>query len=183
MGVAPLAGKPGTDKVKVLSIRQFTGLLLLGLLISHGCSPPPETGSQSTGSQSPQATAPASPIHTLSLADYPPAGVPYYIESGDFWLVHTAAGRLLAFAPVSPEYAEQIAVDECRFAWSRPVQRFVDPCSGDEWELDGRLNLAHSTEMWSSRDLDQYAVTAEDDLIYVHPGQRKPGASRAGSPP
>ncbi len=38
----------------------------------------------------------------LQFADYPPSDMPYYIENGDFWLVHTAAGQLFAFVPVSP---------------------------------------------------------------------------------
>jgi len=48
------------------------------------------------------------------------------------------------------------------------VGRFVDPCSGDEWELDGALNLAHSTERWSNRNLDRYAITVHDGAITVH---------------
>lgn len=118
----------------------------------------------------------------LPLADYPPSDTPYYMKGSDFWLVHTPAGRLLAFAPVSPTYKEGVSVDECRFVWSEPVQRFIDPCSGDDWELDGRLNLVHSTELWSTRDLNQYAITVEDGVIYVHLNQKKLGAMRVGSP-
>lgn len=105
---------------------------------------------------------------TLSIDDYPPSDTPYLIESQVFWLVHTPAGELFAFVPVAPEYAAHISVDECRYDWSSSNDRFIDPCSGDEWELDGRLNLRHSTELWSNRDLDQYAVSVEDDLITVH---------------
>jgi hypothetical protein len=134
------------------------------------------------GSQAPQATEVMFVTPALPLADYPPADTPYYVEGNDFWLVHTPEGRLLAFAPVSPEYAEHVSVDECRFAWVESNQRFTDPCSGDEWELDGRLNLVHSTELWSTRDLNQYAITIEDGVIYVHLNQKKPGALRVGSP-
>lgn len=42
--------------------------------------------------------------------------------------------------------------------------------------LDGRLNLVHSTELWSSRDLDRYATTVEDGVITVHLGQTTLGA-------
>lgn len=42
--------------------------------------------------------------------------------------------------------------------------------------LDGRLNLVHSTELWSSRDLDWYATTVEDGVITVHLGQTTLGA-------
>ena len=91
----------------------------------------------------------------LSLADYPPSDTPYLMEQGDFWLVHTPEGQLMAFSPLSPEYAGRVAVEECEFAWVEANQRFADPCSGDEWELNGRLNLEHSNELWSNRDLDQ----------------------------
>jgi hypothetical protein len=103
----------------------------------------------------------------LPLAGYAPGGAPYRSESGDFWLVHTEAGRLFAFVPFAPEYKSTVGVEECPYTWSEPAGRFVDPCSGDEWELDGRLNLAHSTELWSHRDLDRYATTVEEEMIIV----------------
>lgn len=107
------------------------------------------------------------PPPTLSLTDYPPDSTPTYIENGDFWLVHTPEGQLFAFAPVSPDYADAVTVDECRFDWVESVGRFVDPCSGDEWDLNGRLNREHSTELWSHRDLDQYAIVIQDGKIFV----------------
>lgn len=126
-----------------------------------------------------RATAVSPPIAppVLSLADYPPAEIPYLVENGDFWLVHTPEEQLFAFAPVAPEYADHIDVDECRFAWTEAVGRFVDPCSGDEWELNGRLNREHSTELWSSRDLDQYAVSVQDGTIFVQLDRLIPGLS------
>ncbi len=94
------------------------------------------------------------PLQSLMLLpdDYPPSATPYWIEEGDFWLAHMPEGQLFAFAPLSPPYAEEIEVDECRYTWDESAQRFIDPCSGDEWELDGRLNLEQSTELWSKRD-------------------------------
>lgn len=100
-------------------------------------------------------------------ADYPPSATPYWIAEGDFWLVHTPAGKLFAFAPQSPSYTETVDVVECRYTWSEPAQRFIDPCSGDEWELNGALNLEHSTELWSNRDLDQFYVSRLEDFIAV----------------
>jgi hypothetical protein len=104
----------------------------------------------------------------LPLKDYPPADTPYYVEAGDFWLVHNPDGELLAFVPTSPAYREDVPVGACRFTWDDAVRRFVDPCSGDEWELDGTLNLVHSTERWSNRDLDQYAITVGEVTVTVH---------------
>ncbi len=103
----------------------------------------------------------------LTLVDYPPSDTPYHIEDGDLWLVHTPEGQLFSFAPIAPTYAEHIDVDECRYTWSTPQHRFIDPCSGDEWELNGALNLEHSTEMWSNRDLDQYGLSIQDGKIFV----------------
>ncbi|MCA9929999.1 MAG: hypothetical protein KC419_16055 [Anaerolineales bacterium] len=110
---------------------------------------------------------PLAPPPVLTLADYPPNHTPYYIDHGDFWLVHTPAGQLIAFAPESPDYADHITGDECRFIWTEAVQRFVDPCSGDEWELNSRLNLKESPELWSNRDLDQYGISVQDGSIFV----------------
>lgn len=118
----------------------------------------------------------------LSLDDYPPSDTPNLVESKDFWLVHTSQGDLFVFVPVAPEYADHISVDECRFDWNQANGRFIDPCSGDEWELDGRLNLVHSTELWSSRDLDQFASTVDDGLITVHLDQVIAGAPQGSLP-
>lgn len=104
----------------------------------------------------------------LALVDYPPRDTPYLVGDAGFWLVHHPGGNLLAFVPVSPEYRADLTVAACRFAWNDAVGRFVDPCSGDEWELDGTLNLAHSTERWSNRNLDQYALTVGEATVTVH---------------
>lgn len=104
----------------------------------------------------------------LAVDDYPPRDTPYLVESGDFWLAHNPEGNLLAFVPVSPAYREDVTVETCRFDWVESIGRFVDPCSGDEWELDGTLNLAQSTERWSNRDLDRYAITLQEGAYSVH---------------
>ncbi|MBK8901762.1 MAG: carboxypeptidase regulatory-like domain-containing protein [Anaerolineaceae bacterium] len=101
----------------------------------------------------------------LALENYPPSETPY--RFGSFWLVHTLDGQLMAFSPVSPEYDDRVSVEECQFAWAEANQRFVDPCSGDEWELNGRFNLEHSTELWSNRHLDQYFVHVIEEQIFV----------------
>lgn len=118
----------------------------------------------------------------LSLADYPPRSTPYQIEAGDFWLVHTLQGELLAFAPVSPDYVGPVTGEACRFVWSKAVQRFIDPCSGDEWELDGRLNRRHSAELWSRRNLDQYPIRVQEGKMTVQLDQLIPGAPLERTP-
>ena len=114
----------------------------------------------------------------LPLKEYPPGDTPYYVEGCDCWLVHNPEGNLLAFVPISPEYREDVAVEACRFDWVESLGRFVDPCSGDEWELDGTLNLAQSAERWSNRDLDQYAITVYEGAITVHLDQVITGTAR-----
>ncbi|MFZ1395723.1 MAG: carboxypeptidase-like regulatory domain-containing protein, partial [Candidatus Promineifilaceae bacterium] len=101
----------------------------------------------------------------FTLENYPPSETPY--RFGSFWLVHTPDGQLIAFSPVSPEYDDRVSVEECQFAWDEANQRFTDPCSGDEWELNGRLNLEQSTELWSNRNLDQFFVHVTDGQIFV----------------
>lgn len=158
---------------------------LLFVIILSGCFPyertPPALSSTPISAGKDQlfdSDDPSVQRPVLSLANYPTGGRPYHIEIGNFWLVHTLEGQLFSFVAVSPEYAEHISVDECHFAWSEAVKRFVDPCSGDEWELNGHLNLDHSTELWSSRDLDQFVTTIEDGMIYIHLDQKIPGTTR-----
>ncbi|MAT96339.1 MAG: hypothetical protein CL608_04280 [Anaerolineaceae bacterium] len=101
----------------------------------------------------------------LTLENYPPSETPY--RFGSFWLVHTPEGQLMAFSSVSPEYKDSVSVEECQFVWAEVNRRFTDPCSGDEWELNGRLNLEHSGELWSNRNLDQYHLSVMDGQIFV----------------
>ncbi len=111
----------------------------------------------------------AQPI--LPLADYPPSDIPYYIQHGDIWFVHSPDGKLLAFAPVAPAYKAEIDVEECRIKWDFTNQRFIDPCSGDEWSLLGKLDLANSSELWSQRNLDQYAINVMQEKAFVQRDQ------------
>ncbi len=117
------------------------------------------------------------PSQIVPLADYPPNAAPYFIAKADLWLIHTPEGQLIAFTPWSPDYRHEIDMDECRFAWVESVARFVDPCSGDEWALNGRLSLAHSGERWSNRDLDQYAImhAEEEGMLFIQWDQRLRG--------
>ncbi|MCA9956261.1 MAG: hypothetical protein KC434_16145, partial [Anaerolineales bacterium] len=68
---------------------------------------------------------------------------------------------------VSPEYSVDVGINECQLDWSVNLNLFIDTCSGGEWELNGRLNLERSTEMWSNRNLDQYFVHVTDGQIFV----------------
>lgn len=108
---------------------------------------------------------PTQPV--LPLTEYPPSDTPYYIEDGDFWLIHAPTEQLLAFVPVSPAYKTEITVEPCRFAWSQTNQHFLDSCSGDEWDLLGELDLEHSPDSWSQRNLNQYALSMVQDNIIV----------------
>ena len=109
---------------------------------------------------------------TLSLNDYPPQERPYFVEQGgDFWFVNLGS-QLLAFDPRSP-YHPNLPPSEgrparCLYTWVEANGRFTDPCSGDEWELDGTLNLAESTEIWSNRNLDQYRTELAEKGIIIH---------------
>jgi hypothetical protein len=108
----------------------------------------------------------------LSLAAYPPQDKPYFVEEGrGFWLVH-AGSQLLAFDPRSPLGTDWSMAnprsERCLYGWAEANGRFIDPCSGDEWELDGTLNLAESTELWNDRNLDQYRLEVDGDTIIVH---------------
>ena len=103
----------------------------------------------------------------LPLIDYPPSDVPYYIESDDLWFVHHLDGQMLTFLPTAPTYKPAVDVQECRFIWSVVHERFIDPCSGDEWNLLGQLDLENSSELWSDRNLDQYAHSVMYEKVYV----------------
>ena len=153
--------------------------------------PTPEISPTPTQATTAEATADSSDIQyidtvdlspALPLADYPPSSTPYYLETGDFWLSHTPDGQLFAFAPTSPDYVDRAAAEECRFVWTEAVGRFIDPCSGDEWELSGRLDLESSPELWSDRDLDQYRLMVQEGAIRVQLDRLIPGIPIHESP-
>lgn len=110
------------------------------------------------------------------LDDYPPRERPYRMEGDAFWLVHTPEGEFFAFSPLAPTYNESIDGAECRYGWNATTKRFIDPCSGDEWDLDGQLSLEHSSELWSQRDLDRYAISVQDGTITVYLDRLSPGS-------
>lgn len=146
-------------------------LLLLIIFGAIGCVEKPLPESAPAGEETSIAAVETVASASLPVPDYPPSENPYWIEPYDLWLVHTLEGELLAFSPFSPEYSDDINVPECRYTWNPPVRRFVDPCSGDEWELDGKLNLENSPELWSNRALDRYPVSIQGDLIIIRPDQ------------
>ncbi|MDX1614207.1 MAG: hypothetical protein R3300_07840 [Candidatus Promineifilaceae bacterium] len=156
-------------------MRRFAWLPLLLLLLGTACAV--SVGGR-VGNSPPRTPAAQPETVLLFSSDYPARGAPYQIQSGAFWLVHTPDGRIFAFDPLSPTEQPKSAVRPCRYVWSKPVARFVDPCSGDEWTLDGRLNIAHSTELWSHRDLDRYATNLQGDAIQVHLDQPITGTVR-----
>lgn len=135
------------------------GVICFDVLVPLGESALDSTPAAITGSQ---------PV--LTLTDYPPSNTPYLIEEHDFWLVHTPEGQLFIFLPFSPQYKEVLnrsSNEQCRFAWVAANERFTDPCSGDEWSLTGKLNLEHSTELWSNQNLDQYPISNLDGRLFV----------------
>jgi hypothetical protein len=115
------------------------------------------------------------PPPILSLSRYPPRDTPYFVEDGDFWLVHTTDGRLFAFAPLPPAYEGEPGMEPCRYTWVESDGRFVDPCSGDRWEPTGVLDLEHAGARWSNRDLDQYRAGVQEGLIIVQTDRVYPG--------
>ncbi|NKQ34382.1 MAG: hypothetical protein HF973_02075, partial [Chloroflexi bacterium] len=108
------------------------------------------------------------PSPPLQLADYPPNDTPYLIENDNvtFWLVHTPASQLMAF-PVTVPGSTTADQDACRLAWDEAAQQFTDPCSGNRWGLDGRLDTLRFTAPPDSRDLSQYPVAIMDGAIFV----------------
>lgn len=104
-----------------------------------------------------------------TLADFPPRDTPYfrqpdYNDKAGAYIVNIDH-ELRVFSPFVP-YVDRL--EDCRYAWNDAVERFTDPCSGDEWELDGTINLEHSAEMWSSGDLNQHPYTIENGRITVN---------------
>ena len=107
----------------------------------------------------------------LPLAEYPPADTPYRLEPSGIWLVNLD-GDIRAYLPQTPA-ADPAQV--CEYVWSVAVDRFVDPCSGDEWRLDGTLDLAASPERWSNRHLDQVRLTVAEDQAFLFLSDRLQG--------
>lgn len=93
----------------------------------------------------------------LDLAEYPPADIPYKIirEEVTFWLVHTDEA-LLALDPHTPDWRR------CEYDWESPNSRFVDPCHGSKFALDGDL-----LEGPANQSLDRYRVRIEEGEIVV----------------
>ncbi|MFZ0547178.1 MAG: hypothetical protein WAM60_17155, partial [Candidatus Promineifilaceae bacterium] len=93
-------------------------------------------------------------------ADFPSTERPYPItvEGTQLFIVHTETGWL-ALDRRTP-FLE--ADHRCFFAWEEANGRFVDPCYGSKFTLDGRL-----LEGPARRNLDQYPITEKSGELFV----------------
>jgi hypothetical protein len=113
------------------------------------------------------------------LSDYSPSPSPYWLEEGNVWLVHTAAGRLYAFAPHSPAYPAAAEEDPCHLTWNEANGRFADPCSGYEWTLQGAVVAQAAAGPLPDRELDQYSIANQDEVLFIQFHTLQPGRPTA----
>jgi len=84
------------------------------------------------------------------ISDLPaPGSAPLNIPAGKLWLVHTVDG-LLALHKVCTHL-------DCLFNWDRSQQRFVCPCHGSQFAVDGTFLSGPAP-----RSLDRFVVQVVD---------------------
>lgn len=76
---------------------------------------------------------------------------PVKMSKGKFWLVHTQAGQVLALYQVCTHLG-------CLYNWNDQEGKFICPCHGSQFELDGTYILGPAP-----RSLDRFVVRLLDD--------------------
>lgn len=82
------------------------------------------------------------------------------------WLVQQPDGLNL-FSAINPGRQEQPDQWRCTLSWQAHEQRFIDPCSGDKFGLDGRPLTTPTWVNFSDRSLDSYAIIQRGESLYL----------------
>lgn len=103
-------------------------------------------------------------------ADFSSMDRPYPItaEGTSLFIVRTDTGWLA----LDGQTPYEMSFGRCILAWEEANGRFVDPCSGSKFTLDGRLLEGPATQ-----DLDQYPITEKSGELFVNLTTMIPGKS------
>jgi menaquinol-cytochrome c reductase iron-sulfur subunit len=71
------------------------------------------------------------------------------------WVVKTPENKVLAFGPQCTHLA-------CAYRWADDQNKFVCPCHGSEFSIDGKVLMGPA-----SRPLDQYATKIENNRLQI----------------
>jgi len=80
-----------------------------------------------------------------------------YSEKGTAWVVKTADGNVLAFAPACTHLG-------CAYHWDTVKSEFLCPCHGSEFALDGTVLSGPAP-----RPLDRFEVKVENARLWLGP--------------
>jgi menaquinol-cytochrome c reductase iron-sulfur subunit len=80
-----------------------------------------------------------------------------YSEKGTAWVVKTAEGKVMAFAPACTHLG-------CAYHWDRGKSEFICPCHGSEFALDGTVLSGPAP-----RPLDRYETKVENARLWLGP--------------
>lgn len=78
-------------------------------------------------------------------------------EKASAWVVKTAAGGMIAFAPQCTHLG-------CAYHWEDQKQQFVCPCHSSTFSLDGRVLSGPAP-----RPLDRYEIRIQADKLWLGP--------------
>ena len=76
-----------------------------------------------------------------------------------------------AFANVPPDQVPSTAPSRCTLTWSAQISRFLNPCTGAAWRIDGTPAAPAGTRL---ADLSAFAVAEQGAFIDVTVGQLMP---------
>jgi hypothetical protein len=92
------------------------------------------------------------------------------IEETSLFIIRTGNGWLALDRRTPIPWAD--FEEGCTFAWEDANGRFVDPCSGSKFTLDGRL-----LESPAPQDLNQYPITERSGELFIDLTKMIPGES------
>jgi hypothetical protein len=90
-----------------------------------------------------------------TLSDYPPSSDPYVISAKVPFFLASTDTELIALSSRSPRKAG------CRIHWSREEKRFIEPCFGTKFRLDGTYLSGPPMNM------DRYPLKLDGEKLLV----------------
>ncbi len=143
----------GTGRMLLAILLVAAGLALVGFVIAVGLR-----------------FALPQPVFTEigSVEDFPPSDQPYeiYADGGVFFVVNTA-DELIALHALSP------LKPHCRIHWVGQESRFIDPCPGTQFWLDGSYHFGPPASM------ERYPVVVTGGVVKVDQTRILPGPEPA----
>lgn len=95
------------------------------------------------------------------VKNFPPSDTPYFVRGEKPVFIVNTDGKFIVLVAVPPH------PKACQARWLAEDAKFMEPCLGSQFKLDGTYILGPSP-----RNMDQYAYTIENGILLLNLDQK-----------